>query len=232
MLLQCPVGSAAPLPGCLCNLDFLGLVWFGIFINWLPGNCNWHSFGCNDLTLFAAGETLTRAWNSPGRNSKAASWTWTMLLVRALSHLRRPDTLHTWPVRWNVEMKWYALIKNELTQHAANADGDGDVDADAAADVALFCGHCLGWFRFHCSSSLSPCPFALSLSFGLCNWYCLIFMFLLRYCALLLLLLLFFHNFIKSIIHLGICVKPVKKPWRIVKEFWKNSRLWLVERER
>jgi len=26
--------------------------------------------------------------------------------------------------RWNVEMKWYALIKNELTQHAANASAE------------------------------------------------------------------------------------------------------------
>lgn len=189
MFLQCPVCSAPP-------------AW-PLVQSWFPWPCmiwRFHKLAARQLQLalfslqwldaFAAGETLTRAWNSPGRNSKAASWTLRALSHLLLSHPRHPH--HTWPVRWNVEMKWYALIKNELTQHAANADVDVYAYADAAADVALFCGHCLGWFRFHCSSSLSPCPFALPLSFGLCNWYCLIFMFLLRYCALLLLLLLFF----------------------------------------
>lgn len=138
----------------LCNLDFLGPLWFGIFVNWLPGNCNWHSFSSSPsppspshfasrsaqrwrCTFARLDETLKRSWTRcslPGHGHGMAWRGW------HLSH---------WAFRWNVEMKWYALIKNELTQHAANAAAD-------AADVSRCSSR--GWgihfISFHCSVSL------------------------------------------------------------------------------
>lgn len=59
-------------------------------------------------------ETLKRSWTRCSLPGHGHGMAW------HLSH---------WAFRWNVEMKWYALIKNELTQHAANAAAD-------AADVS------------------------------------------------------------------------------------------------
>jgi len=139
-----PATLCAPLPSCytphaalpcccLCNLDFLGLVWFGSFINWLPSNCNWHSLA-----------------------SRSATWRCTLdqrdfdldldLELKLELKLKLKLKQGTWrplpghghgtslPFRWNVEMKWYALIKNELTQHAANANANADVNVDVVVD--------------------------------------------------------------------------------------------------
>jgi len=64
---------------CLCNLDFLGLVWIGSFINWLPSNCNWHSFGFSlrNMTLhFGPKESLTWTWNWEWSWSWSWNWNW------------------------------------------------------------------------------------------------------------------------------------------------------------